>query len=245
MTVLMSGRMCRAGAVLLIVVAACTSSKPHARKTSTPAPSASASVSALVSITTIGGGPAHLGDRLVFTGTNLRGATRAFFSNARLSAPIALGVYSSTETSARVRIPSGSAAASRWVAGRYQVVLLVPRGRGTAQTNTIAFALAPRIISPMPMRVPIRDYYTTATATVRLRVSPAVRPGQIASLIIAGGRVVAAGSRNAATDTLTFVVDQASPETFAVWLRVDGVDSIRTTGTKSYDPSQQITFYVP
>jgi hypothetical protein len=108
-------------------------------------------------------------------------------------------------------------------AGVYQLAArLIPTGQSAARTsNQLALVIGPEITTPLPMSV-ARDPSGSATFTLNCR--PQVRPGQQASLIL-GAQEVFAQPVNAATSTLTFVVEAAPPGDHLARLRVDGIDS--------------------
>ena len=100
----------------------------------------------------------------------------------------------------------------------------------------MALALAPRIDG-------IAAATADGTTTFTVQTTPDVRPGQRAALIV-GEREVAADAHPAQTGTLTFQAEDIAPGTYAVRLRVDGVESIlidRTTSPPSFLASQQVT----
>jgi hypothetical protein len=90
-----------------------------------------------------------------------------------------------------------------------------------AQTsNDVALDIAPRITSTMPMTV-TRD--AAGTAVVRIGCEPAVRPGQLAFLLLGELPVPAEPITGG---SLEFRLLHARTRTHTVRLRVDGVDSL-------------------
>jgi hypothetical protein len=87
-------------------------------------------------------------------------------------------------------------------------------------SNDVALAVAPRITTAMPMIV-ARD--RAGTAVVRLACEPAVRPGQLAFLLLGELPVPAEPGGGG---TVEFRILHARPRTHVVRLRIDGVDSL-------------------
>jgi Pvc16 N-terminal domain len=109
--------------------------------------------------------------------------------------------------------------------GFYQVALRVVRpGESEPRTsNQLALVVGPEITTVLPINV-TRD--GAGTATIPLDFKPQAQPGQQVSLLV-GTREIAAEPIEAATGTLSFVVDDAPADDPFLFLRlrVDGVDS--------------------
>jgi hypothetical protein len=161
---------------------------------------------------------ATVGGTVNITGHHLDGSSRSVvLSNSRFQleheAAAAAGTASSNMQFVVPDLP----------AGVYQLAArLIPTGQSAARTsNQLALVIGPEITTPLPMSV-ARDPSGSATFTLNCR--PQVRPGQQASLIL-GAQEVFAQPVNAATSTLTFVVEAAPPGDHLARLRVDGIDS--------------------
>jgi Pvc16 N-terminal domain len=187
---------------------------------------------------------ARLGDLVTLQGLHLDGDTvTVSLSNPRLDAPLsspaAVTVTAQSATEVVIRLESLPAL---WVAGLYTVAVTVETGDDVRTTNELPLAVAPSIATPLPLvgvvRAPV-----TFDATILLQVSPEVRPGQRAALLI-GNREVAAEAHAVQTASLTFVVKNAPDGTHFLRLRIDGVDSllILPGPPPSFDPIQRVTF---
>lgn len=187
---------------------------------------------------------ARLGELVTLQGLHLDGdAVTVSLSNPRLDAPlknpaaVTVTAWSATEIVIRLEILP-----ALWVAGLYTVAVSVKTGDDVRTTNELPLAVAPSIATPLPLvnvvRAPV-----TFDATIALQVSPDVRHGQRAALLI-GNREVAAEAHAAQTASLTFVVKNAPDGTHFLRLRIDGVDSllILPGPPPSFDPVQRVTF---
>ena len=187
---------------------------------------------------------ARLGELVTLQGLHLDGdAVTVSLSNPRLDAPlknpgaVTVTAWSATEIVIRLEILP-----ALWVAGLYTVAVSVKTGDDVRTTNELPLAVAPSIATPLPLvnvvRAPV-----TFDATIALQVSPDVRPGQRAALLI-GNREVAAEAHAAQTASLTFVVKNAPDGTHFLRLRIDGVDSLLVLPgpPPSFDPVQRVTF---
>jgi hypothetical protein len=190
----------------------------------------------LNSLTLPQGRPAALlGDTLTFAGYHLDGTTvLARFSNRRLPVPVDLPA---TGNAAQVTVQLPNKPAD-WPAGLYIIAVVVRRtGQPDRVTNELAFALAPKITSTLPMEVK-RD--NKGRATIDLTCSPEVRPEQDVVLLV-GDRAVAAQSFNSQTNKLKFVVTDAQLGEFFVRLRVDGSDSLVVKDYQATPPAFDAT----
>jgi hypothetical protein len=193
---------------------------------------------------------AQLGDKLILRGHHLDGASlTARFSNPRLGAPIEIGPLAaapSTELAdIEVTLPNDAGSSAVWVAGYYTVSLVVTRNSSPTNklrtTNELSFALAPQILSGLPL--------TRAAATgdfaLTLTCSPEVLPEQRASLLF-GADEIEAHAHATKTNTLTFQIpiDETSIGEHFVRLRVDGIDSLLVKYDQTpfaFDDDQKVT----
>jgi hypothetical protein len=173
---------------------------------------------------------ALLGDTLVFAGYRLDGASVLVrFGSRRLAAPIDQPAAGNA-AHVSVALPNKPA---EWPAGPYTAAVVVRRaGEPDRLTNTLAFSLAPKITSTLPIEVK-RD--SKGRATIELTCSPEVRPEQEVALLV-GDRSVAAQPFNNQTNKLKFVVGDAALGEFFVRLRVDGSDSLLVTDYQATPP---------
>jgi hypothetical protein len=107
--------------------------------------------------------------------------------------------------------------------GVYQLALRVVRpGESSPRiSNQLALVIGPKITTPFPIAV-TRDDAGAATITVDFQ--PQSRLGQPISLLL-GTREVVAAPIEAATGTLSFVVENAPSGDHLLRLRVDGIES--------------------
>ncbi len=178
------------------------------------------------------------GDTLLVNGFHLDGDdVGLLFSNPRLAKPRAVDAGSNANaTELQVTLPDSPTA---WVAGFYNVAAAVTTAGQSRTTNAVSVALAPQITSPRPITV-ARD--GSGNATLSLTCKPEVRPDQHVSLLL-GDHEVPADPHPTQTSTLTFTVPGASAGTFAIRLRVDGVDSLLidyTTKPPVFKSSEQV-----
>lgn len=169
---------------------------------------------------------AVIGDVVTISGTLLVGdKVEVVFAHAALQNPI--------------RVPAGpNASATRidvqldttqfpWVAGWYAVTVEITTtpdqpNPPVHSTNALPMALAPTMTNTMPLKATIS---TNGTATVKLKCSPDVQPGQRVALLLDDQEIPAA-ARTDPVASLSFPVPQAVAGTYLIRLRVDGVDSL-------------------
>lgn len=165
---------------------------------------------------------AEIGDTVVIEGHNLDGGDRAVRLESRLlDVDREVAALAGAEPgSVRFTVPNLPAALA---IGGYALSVLVQRPGETVrrETNRLAFAIVPRITTPLPLTVG-RD--AQGTATIELGVRPQVRPYQSAALVI-GDRETAAAGRTTSTSTLSFTVPDAPPGTHLLRVRVDGIET--------------------
>jgi hypothetical protein len=109
--------------------------------------------------------------------------------------------------------------------GFYQAALTVVRPGETNPriSNQLALVIGPEITTVLPINVAREG---DGTATIPLEIRPQARPGQTVSLLLGNREEIVAPPIDSATDTLSFVVEDApAGESFLLRLRVDGVES--------------------
>lgn len=166
---------------------------------------------------------AQLGDTLVVQGHKLDGTNLAIrLASPRLTQPVELPIASgNTATRLETTIPNQPATLP---AGLYSLALLVQRPGETFRrtTNELTLALAPRITTALPATF-VRD--RNGDATISLAVQPEVQSTQRVALLL-GDLEITALPRTNQTNTVSFVIRGATPGTYLVRVRVDGVDSV-------------------
>lgn len=175
---------------------------------------------------------AELGDTLIIAGEQLS----SYPVTVRLRHPLLAEAIVVTPIEIRpaeikVKLPSSTddpQVSSQWLTGFYTLSLLVQRPNLPAwTTNEISLGLSPQITitapsATTPGAIPEAPQ---GDVTISLTCIPQVRPQQRVVLLF-GDREVAVQPFTAPTETLNFLVEQASPGTYVLRLRVDGVDSI-------------------
>lgn len=192
---------------------------------------------------------ARQGEDIVIVGEQLTldNAIVRFFST-RLAQPVKL-VPKAGESANEiiVHLPNQAEdanAMSQWVPGFYTCDLSIKHpGVPILVSNTIAFALSPRI-TVTPNSAAVGTVNLTVTSEPRIAATQRV-------LLIFGDRQIEPASISTPADitqpsTLTFAVPDVLAGTYLVRLRVDGVDSIPVTysGTPpmpEFDPAQRVT----
>lgn len=185
------------------------------------------------------------GIRLAGTGAHVRLAHRL------LAAPIEINVTpNATGTGFSFTLPNDGSAQSAFVAGQWQMsLLLTPTGEpAERETNAIPLLVAPApvIAADAALALPAATLVRGGVpprVTVRLHARPLVRLEQAARLVLGTVEAVAQ-PRTAASDVLEF----RFPDTLAAgaqWLRlrVDGVDSVlldRSGDVPEFDAAQQV-----
>ncbi|HEV8580953.1 MAG TPA: DUF4255 domain-containing protein [Thermoanaerobaculia bacterium] len=185
---------------------------------------------------------ARLGDALKLTGRHLTGTTVSVqLVNPRLDEPLtnpaAVTITNATDTEVDITLKNDPVL---WAAGLFTVSVVVTTGADVRTTNELPLTVAPRITTALPLNV-VRNP-VTHEATIPLSVSPEVRPGQRASLVI-GSREVPANVHPAQTANLTFLVKEAPLGKHFLRVRIDGVDSLLVIPGPPpvFDPNQTVT----
>jgi hypothetical protein len=181
---------------------------------------------------------ARLGDTIQFSGVFLNGSNIGVqFNHPLLSTPIEIAPNpGNTATSLSVTIPNNQPAA--WPPGFYIVAVAVQRPGETFRrtTNSVPLSLAPRI-AVNPANAP------AGPIAYNVDVSPDVWSAQRAALLI-GAQEFLADAHPTTTGTLSVNTTGLVAGSYAVRLRVDGVDSLLVDRSKTppaYDPTQMVT----
>jgi hypothetical protein len=185
---------------------------------------------------------ARLGDTLVVEGHRLSGGSLRFV-HQRLTAPIVRQPdRPAGATRLEVTLPNTPAALQAWPPGLWTVAVEAPLAGRQQRSNELPFPLAPRLDDISPRQTAPANGIVTYTVSC----SPEVRRGQRISLLLGDREILTEPLPNGtnATATLTFRVADATPGTYLVRLRVDGVDSFPfdpDASPPSFDPQQQVT----
>ena len=191
---------------------------------------------------------ALLGDEMLLRGTNLdRAGLRARFEHERLEEPLERSLPASTNPAVlavELPDPAGDASVvSAWPAGVYLLSLIVEEPDVPAwRSNAVPFALAPQLESRSPATAPAGDVTLTLTCV------PQVRDEQRVVLLFGEREVAPEGVTTpadpTAATTLTFLVEAATPGTYVLRLRIDGVDSMPVDFAAvppAFDAGQMVT----
>jgi hypothetical protein len=166
---------------------------------------------------------AILGDTITINGRNFSGDIQVVFRSVRLGSPIIVApVGPAKNGELKVVIDNDPA---KWVAGFYTVSLQLTEDKGkpderVRSTNELPLSIAPEITTKFPINAA-----AGAGATVNLRCSPKVLPGQRVALLL-GDREIIAEPIAAPVGQLRFSIKPAVANSYLVRLRVDGVDSL-------------------
>lgn len=174
---------------------------------------------------------AQLEDVLTLKGHHLDGdSQKVRFVNTRLTDPIDIApLAGATATEIKVKIPDDP---DNWPIGFYSVSVVISKaGEQNRRTNEMTFALAPKILDIDPPNPVNRD--AAGNVTLEITLKPNVQaeqeepfqPKQSASLLL-GDREICADTITAATNKLTFNIQNAQTGFYYVRLRIDGVDSL-------------------
>lgn len=183
----------------------------------------------------------RLGEPVFIEGSGLTGfATRVRFSSPRLAAPLEMVPDIATPTRLTLQIPNNAAAQAAWVAGLYEVAIVVTDGTGEERTTSaLPMALAPTLVdlTPNPATPDVNG-----AVDLTLTVHPWVRPGQRLSVLV-GDRPFEPATIPDPTSSVQVHVRGMAPGNHYLRLRVDGVDSLvvdYAADPPAFDPSQTI-----
>ena len=200
---------------------------------------------------------AEFGDTLSLRGHHLNDATvkEVLFSNPHLVKPISLkpDPKDVTDSEIKVVIPDGPNEPITWVAGIYNVKVVISRdGKPDQTTNELPIALAPQIginppneANPLPTKLPVEVTLNSSGDTfMTLDCSPQVLPEQRAVLLL-GDMEIPAETHPDKTLQLKFNLKSANPGVYLARLRVAGMDSITINDFLAvpleFDPRRTVT----
>ena len=188
---------------------------------------------ALTDVIPPGGQPAaSLGDTVIVQGANLSSAISVVLINSRFGIQQIIPA-SATGSGASLEFtvpnpppPAPHTAPADLPAGVYLLSAEVTNGADIVPTNSLPFAIAPKITNPPPS--PITPD-AEGNATVSITCAPFLRPGQEVSLLI-GSASAPASAFIKPTNTPSFTFSSLAPASppsppLPVRLRVDGIDS--------------------
>jgi uncharacterized protein DUF4255/IPT/TIG domain-containing protein len=187
--------------------------------------------------------PAQLGDRVTLTGHNLSGDTVAVRIRRDEVAIEFLVDPGPSDQRLTFIVPPGPrarpSATTNIRAGIYAISVVITTDGRQRSSNEIAFAIAPRITSPLPLQVAKAGHETT----IEIECLPEVDPDQRACLYL-GEREVRAEPFRQPSTKLRFVVTNAPLGEHVLRLRVDGIDSRVLADTTShpleFDPKARL-----
>jgi len=187
--------------------------------------------------------PAQLGDRVTLTGHSLSGQTVTVCIRRGDAVTEIPAEPESSDRRLTFIVPPGPPAkppgAAKIRAGIYAISVVVTAGGRPRTSNEIAFAIAPRITSPLPLQVARAGHETT----IEIDCLPEVDPDQRACLYL-GEREVQATAFRQPTTRLRFVVTDAPTGEHVLRLRVDGIDSRLLADTTAhpleFDPKARL-----
>jgi hypothetical protein len=191
----------------------------------------------LTEVVAVRGQPAAaVGERVVLHGRSLEASTvKVVLTHPALAAPIGIDPDAVSARTVRFELPAEMPAGL----GAVSLRLRSP-GSSRVTSNQLPLPVAPRITSPLPMTVT----RSGTTATVSLTCRPKLVAGQRVSLLL-GSRDTEADPFPDGAGQVSFTVRRAARGTFAVRLRVDGVDSRlladRTVPAPEFDPDRTVT----
>jgi len=174
------------------------------------------------------------GDELTLTGRHLSGTSGIRFANPQVDLPPQPAV-SATDTEIKVIVPAQLPIGFCTVAA-----LFSQPGQPDRASNQLPLAVVPRV-SGLPAAPVPRD--GNGTAIVNLTCDPPVRQGQTAFLLLGERQLPLDPAVVLPAGDLRFVVAHATPGTFLVRVRVDGVDSLlvdRRPAVPVFDLSQKV-----
>jgi hypothetical protein len=170
---------------------------------------------------------ANLGDTVTVQGTNLDGAIGVLLINPLRQIEQTITPLLNAGGTSFQFVPPNLNASGELAAGIYSLAAQVRSGPDTVNTNSVPFAIAPKITAlPGPI--------ASGKATLTVPCTPFLRPGQEVFLII-GDQQAAADAFTTPTNAPSFTYQDLQPTAGSVpaRLRVDGVDSPIIDMTKS------------
>jgi Pvc16 N-terminal domain len=188
---------------------------------------------------------AKLGDKLTITGFNLSGSNLKVLIQPpyQTSETELVIVGQSTDTEIVAELPTD---ATKFPAGYYKLLVTLRKDGELfdRSTNTLFFALAPKITDPpLPAEVTIENAgINKGNAIIKVKSEPQVLPEQPVSLLL-NDLEVNAQPHPDPTKPLEFIIKKAVVGTYLVRLRVDGVDSLLIDTTKTppvFDQKQTV-----
>jgi hypothetical protein len=181
------------------------------------------------------------GDVITLEGNSLSGGAVSVKLLGRwLAAPFVLApLAGATDTKIQIKLPDNQ---TDLPAGFYTVAVGVTKpGDAERVSNSLSFAIVPRVLTitpPNPIKVDAQG-----NATITVKVSPQVWVDQPASMLL-GDREVRANARAVKTDTLVFPLKPAPLGKHFIRVRVDGVDSFVIADYNAtplaFDPALQV-----
>ncbi|BDA84736.1 hypothetical protein Sa4125_22780 [Aureimonas sp. SA4125] len=196
---------------------------------------------------------ARLGDRVTLRGHHLAGEAMATeFVEERSQSVLLLPASLQADGSLGVDLPDPPSLAgpppppppassplnpANWRIGIWRTAAVIETAGEISRTNALPLVLAPLVQQ-------ISANLVAAVTTFTVTVSPPVRRGQTAALIVGTRSLGAAAFAGAATTTLSFSGGGfTAGTTFPVRLRVDGIDSLLVDPTVTppvFDPTQEV-----
>jgi hypothetical protein len=181
----------------------------------------------------------RLGGVIVLTGARLAGTSVSIrLANQRRAVSVTVTVPPAdvTDGSVQVTLPSNPAA---FPAGIWTAQAVISRaGEQDWITNELPFGLAPTLTLPATVTID-----GAGTATIALACEPEVGPDQDCALVLGSELIALPAPRAGSVSTVSFAVPEASPGSYPVRLRVDGVDSLLIDAAASppaYDATQVV-----
>lgn len=175
---------------------------------------------------------ASLGDTVTVQGANLSNAINVVLINSRLGVQQTIpALTAGSGSSLQFTVPNPPppvppAAPTDLPAGVYLLAAQVANGADLISTNSLPFAIAPKITTPPPSLI---TPDAEGKATISITCAPFLRPGQEVSLILGSASAPASPFINP-TNKPSFTFSSLAPASppsppLPVRLRVDGIDS--------------------
>ncbi|MGZ4215246.1 MAG: DUF4255 domain-containing protein [Solirubrobacteraceae bacterium] len=186
---------------------------------------------------------AQPGDVLTVTGSNLDQTHDVQLSHPLGVGPIALTPTSITTTAVTVQLPDPPTlpAGVATVAVRFSALMDKPPAADDppilVPSNAVPVALAPRLDIAAPINVKLAKRGPTK---LTVNCTPPVKPTQTIGLIV-GTRLVTEPPVSADSSELTFELEDFTPGTYMLRLRIDAIDSIPLApGPAAANPDQPV-----